>query len=103
MSPEQLEGDSELVGPPPINTRSESVFYELLTGQLPFQGSVAGMIGQIMTKAPQPPSKLRAGLDSRCDALCLRMLAKQPGQRFADLKSVADAITKIVRTRAAKQ
>ena len=37
------------------------ILYELLTGQLPFRGSMMAVLGQIVTKEPPPPSQAAAG------------------------------------------
>ena len=79
MSPEQIEGDPDSVGPASDQYSLGVVLYEMLTGQLPFRGSVMNVLAQIITKDPTPPSELRPGLDPRIEAICLRMMAKQFG------------------------
>jgi serine/threonine protein kinase len=97
MSPEQVEGDSTKVGPAADQYGLGVILFELLTGQVPFVGSLASVMGQIVSKAPTPPSRYRPALDPRIDALCLKMLAKNPADRFPSLSAVADAIAAIVR------
>ena len=99
MSPEQVEGDSTKVGPPADQYGLGVILYELLTGQVPFTGSLASVLGQIVSKTPTRPSRLRAGLDPRIEALCMKMLAKNPDERFPDLSAVAEQIATIVRDR----
>jgi formylglycine-generating enzyme required for sulfatase activity/predicted Ser/Thr protein kinase len=97
MSPEQVEGDAEKVGPAADQYGLGVILYELLTGQVPFTGSLASVLGQITTREPAPPNRLRPGLDPRIDAVCLKMLAKNPADRFPSLSAVAEELATIIR------
>jgi serine/threonine protein kinase len=102
MSPEQVDGDPEKIGPPTDQYSLGVILYELLTGQLPFQGSVIAVMGQILTKEPARPSQLRPEMDQRVEAICLKMMAKTPPERFASLKAVADELATILKSPASK-
>jgi serine/threonine protein kinase/WD40 repeat protein len=102
MSPEQVEGEPEKIGPPTDQYSLGVILYELLTGELPFRGSVMAVMGQILTKEPSPPSELRHNLDPRIEAVCLKMMAKNPSERFASMKGAADEIAAILKSPSAK-
>ncbi|MDR1709571.1 MAG: protein kinase, partial [Candidatus Accumulibacter sp.] len=95
MSPEQLR---EL----PLDHRTDIyslgvVMYQLLTGQLPFQASDGyGIVYQIFSAAPPPPSRLREGIPPALDAVIARAMRRDRQERYAaweefaaDLKQAA--------------
>jgi serine/threonine protein kinase len=99
MSPEQIEGLAGKIGPSCDIYSLGVILYELLTGQLPFQGSVASIIGQILSKEPIHPGRLRADLHPRLADICLRAMAKTPVDRFGTMKEFAVALTEFLKTK----
>jgi eukaryotic-like serine/threonine-protein kinase len=64
------------------------VFFELLTGQLPFTGELAEVLRQHKTcDVPAPSKQLAEPLDARADELVARATAKDPAHRHPDLPS----------------
>jgi tRNA A-37 threonylcarbamoyl transferase component Bud32 len=62
------------------------LFYEVLTGKVPWDGHVAQILAGHLEQAPTPPSKLlEGGLDPALEKLILRALAKTPAQRHKDM------------------
>lgn len=98
MSPEQVEGDTDHLGPPSDVFSLGVLFFELLTGQLPFQGSVGSVLTQIVTKEPPKPSTLRSDLPPELEAVCLKMLSKQVDDRYRSMSGVAVAITEYLKS-----
>jgi serine/threonine protein kinase len=92
MSPEQVEGDSEKVGPASDIYSLGIIFYELLTGEVPFRGSIASVLGQIVTVAPKRPSAIVRKIDPVLEAFCLKMIAKRSEDRFGSMREVAAAL-----------
>ena len=97
MSPEQARGQE-------IDARSDLfsagvVLYQMVTGQLPFQGpTVATIFESLLTKAPTAPSEIRAGVPAELDRIVLKALEKDRETRYqgaaelrADLKRLKRA------------
>jgi serine/threonine protein kinase/Leucine-rich repeat (LRR) protein len=102
MSPEQVEGDPAKIGPATDQYSLGVILYEMLTGQLPFGGSIVAVMRQIVTKAPTSPGQLRRNLDPRIEGVCLKMMAKIPAERFTSMTAVADELATILENPAAK-
>ena len=98
MSPEQIEGKSGLIGPASDIYGLGVILYELLTGQLPFQGSVASIIGQIVSKQPEHPCRLRADLCRRLGDICMKALAKKPADRYVSMKDLAADLAEFLKS-----
>ncbi|MFO0809807.1 MAG: serine/threonine-protein kinase [Gemmataceae bacterium] len=92
MAPEQARGDAKSVGPTADIYSLGVILYELLTGRRPFGGSVGEVIGQILHVEPEPPSKVRPGVDPQLEAACLKAMAKDPAQRYGSMKELASAL-----------
>ena len=99
MSPEQIEGRSENIGPACDIYSLGVIFYELLTGQLPFQGSIASIIAQIVTKQPGDPRSLRPDISPRLSAICLGAIAKRIEERPATMKAFAAELADFLKSR----
>lgn len=91
MSPEQIVGVS--LGPQSDMFSLGVMFYQLLTGYLPFEGSNnLALAYQIQTAAPLPPSALRPEVPACLDAIIARALRKAPEERFPSWQEFAHAL-----------
>jgi serine/threonine protein kinase len=100
MSPEQVDGDPAKVGPATDIYSLGIVFYHMLTGQLPFKGSLTSILSQIGTKLPVKPSAINVdiGEDSPLEQVCMKMIAKSPGDRFPNMAEVASVLEALIGT-----
>ncbi len=104
MAPEQLSLGTRL------DTRTDlyalgGVLYEMLIGHTPFANALpaaptlVGGIGasqdifhHIVHTAPPPPSRFRPEIPAWLDDICLKLLAKQPDDRFASPETLLTSL-----------
>jgi serine/threonine protein kinase len=96
MAPEQVRGDVASMGASCDIYSLGVILYELLTGRLPFQGSLEALLGQILFDEPAPPSQFRPELDPALDAICRKALAKEPAHRFPSMSAFAGALNEFL-------
>ena len=62
------------------------LFYEIVTGTLPFSGDMEQVLMAHLTEKPDPPSsRIHEPLDERVDELILKALSKKPADRQKDM------------------
>ena len=82
MSPEQIAGGR-------VDARADlyslgAVLYLMLTGRRPFNArTVAGYLEKHLNRPARPPSELVPMLPDRLNEVCVRLLAKDPSDRFS--------------------
>lgn len=86
MSPEQAAGRK-------ADARADVyalgvTLYQMVTGVLPFEGDVASLLAQHITRAPRAPRDIAAEVPAEIDDLVLLMLEKDPARRM-DMIDVA--------------
>jgi serine/threonine protein kinase len=92
MTPEQLCGEPDALGPSCDIYALGVIMYELLTSRLPYDAP-----GQVVRGKAAAPSSFRADLDSRLEAICLNAMAPSRDARYASMGDLATALTDYLR------
>ncbi len=96
MSPEQISGE-KVKGTSDFFSLGITM-YELLTGELPFQGdSLAAIIYQITTKRHKPITQLRKRLPPCIKTIVDKLLQKEIKNRYQDGESIQAAIERCMK------
>jgi len=93
MAPEQAggRGTGALVGPATDIYALGVILYQLLTGQLPFQGdSTLEVLRAVMSDEPVRPRRLQPRLPRDLEAITLHCLEKQPTRRYPSALALAE-------------
>jgi serine/threonine protein kinase len=97
MSPEQTKG-TKIAGPSDIFSLGV-VFYQLLTGRLPFTGeSLATITYQITTVDPEPPTKYNNKINKATVAILNRALEKSLEKRYQTAKQMGDQLRLLIQS-----
>ena len=92
MSPEQAVGRQQVDGRSDIYSVGALAYY-LLTGAPPFvYPSSVGILAAHLYETARPLTERRPDVPQDLEAVVLRCLAKDPKDRFADARSLADAL-----------
>jgi len=98
MSPEQIRGGGE-TGPPADVWGLGVVLYEGLCGELPFQAeTLAALTEEVLRANPEPPSARAPGVPAALEAVCLRCLRRDPGERYPDGAALAASLVDALRS-----
>ncbi|MFO0975975.1 MAG: serine/threonine-protein kinase [Planctomycetaceae bacterium] len=91
MSPEQI------TSPGAVDVRTDLyalgvVLYEMLTGEVPFRGTVRKTLLQITHDDPRSPRDYSESIPKDVDTICLKLLQKNPGSRFQTARELIDEL-----------
>jgi serine/threonine protein kinase len=92
MSPEQCVGDRDIDGRSDLYSLG-AVAYHMLAGEPPFSGNnTPSVMMKQVTEAPVPLRERRPEVPEDLGRIVMKLLAKDPGARFADGAMLVDAL-----------
>lgn len=95
MSPEQVTDSKN------IDNRSDYfsigvIFYQLLTGVLPYDATnLPALIDQIKNQYPKNPSELNSSISNQVENVILKLLEKNPYQRYQSVSEIKNALMSV--------
>ena len=93
MSPEQAAGDQDQIGPASDVYSLGATLYCLLTGQAPFErAGVADVLRAVQDGEFPPPREVDHTIPKPLEAVCLKAMAREPRDRYASPRELADDI-----------
>ncbi len=87
LAPEVIRGETATVASDLYGLGA--IMYRFLTGVAPHQGSTADILRQVLSDEPRSLAELRPDLSPWLVSFVHRLLAKSPGQRPSDARSLA--------------
>ena len=93
MSPEQAKGDLEHLGPASDVYSLGATLYELLTGHVPIEDrNIAAVLEKVKRGAFPPPRQVERQVAKTLEAICLKAMAREPGERYQSAHALADDV-----------
>lgn len=97
MSPEQISGRRDVVGPRSDVFSLGSTLYESLCNRVPFPGDTRAQVAdKILYEDPPDPRRIRSKVPRDLAIICLQALAKSPSRRYADMAAFAEDLRRFL-------
>lgn len=98
MAPEQAAGRLDEITTATDVYGLGALLYELLTRDPPFRAATSlETLRRAQTEPPQPLSRAVPGIDRDLQTICLKCLEKDPAQRYATARELADELERWLR------
>lgn len=95
MAPEQAMGELDKIGPWTDIYSMGVVFYQMLSGKLPFESDTPwGLMHKHISAKPQPLSEICPDVPEGVEIAIMRCLEKEPGARWGSAMAVKEALRK---------
>src|SRR5262249_25401274 len=82
MSPEQASGEQSSVNSLSDIYSLGVLLYQLITGRLPFTGTLTQVLLSITQSEPPAPRSVHPELDAELETICLKAMSKRPADRY---------------------
>lgn len=94
MAPEQAEGKGWQGDPRSDIYSLGAVLFHMICNRLPFDGTTAQVIRQVVSKDPPAPRKLNSGIDVDLQTIVLKCLEKEPRNRYRTAGELEQDLTR---------
>jgi serine/threonine-protein kinase len=97
MAPEQVQSQSDDIGPRTDIHALGEILYEALTGQPPYRAETPQkLIHAILNEEITAPSSRQSGIPRDLEAICLKCLEKEPRRRYDTASALADDLRRFL-------
>jgi hypothetical protein len=94
MSPEQARGELAAVGPQSDQYSLGVVFYQMLTGKKPFEGSPHTVIAKVVAMEPPTPRSINRDIPEDLESICEIAMNKNAAERYPSCAEFGDDVAR---------